>query len=355
MKERNIWWNVRGSGAGSIVAYATEITLIDPLEHHLIFQRFLNPGRISMPDFDLDIPDDSREEMIQYTIEKYGSDRVAQIAAFGRMKARAAVRDVGRALDIPLAEVDRVAKMIPAIPGKPVTIEKSLTEGNEFYSPDLVEIYNKNPQIRELIDSAQKIEGVARHSSTHAAAVIVTDRPIDEYVPMLRPQKAVITNGITQFEFPICESIGLLKVDFLGLATLSIMREASDLIYARHGKRYSLQNIPRNHEEAFKLLAGGEVTGVFQVESAGMRRILADMQPHNFQQTLSIDSTTEKRLPTAIQSWSRSSLRRWALSSIKSRSCGSRRIWLGIMLQKRTSCVRLWPRRRKKTFSSISL
>jgi len=141
MEKRNIWWNVRGSGAGSIVAYATKITLIDPLEHHLIFQRFLNPGRVSMPDFDLDIPDDSREEMIRYTIEKYGNDRVAQIAAFGRMKARAAVRDVGRALDIPLDEVDRVAKFIPAIPGKPVTIEKSLTEGNEFYSPELVEVY----------------------------------------------------------------------------------------------------------------------------------------------------------------------------------------------------------------------
>ncbi len=290
MKRRNIWWNVRGSGAGSIVAYATEITLIDPLEHDLIFERFLNPGRVSMPDFDLDIPDDSREEMIRYTQDKYGSDHVAQIVAFGRMKARAAVRDVGRALDIPLPDVDRIARLIPAIPGKNVTIEACLTEGAEFYSPELAQIYKSDESVRGLIDATRQLEGVARHASTHAAAVIVTDKPLRDLVPIMRPQKTVVTETMAQFEFPICESIGLLKVDFLGLATLSIMREAARLIEERHGVHYTLQNIPTDDPESFKLLSSGEVVGVFQVESAGMRRILTEMHPSNIKHIMAVVS-----------------------------------------------------------------
>ncbi|NOX63987.1 MAG: DNA polymerase III subunit alpha [Chloroflexi bacterium] len=290
MKRRNIWWNVRGSGAGSIVAYAIGITLIDPLEHGLIFERFLNPGRVSMPDFDLDIPDDSREEMIRYTIEKYGSDHVAQIVAFGRMKARAAVRDVGRAFEMPLEEVDRIAKLIPAIPGKPVTIEKVLDPESEFYSAELMERYKKEEDVHKLIDAAKRIEGTARHASTHAAAVLITDKPLTEYIPIMRPQKAVVTEAVAQFEFPICESIGLLKVDFLGLATLTVMREAARLIRERHGKEYTLQNIPDDDPEAFKLLSSGEVTGIFQVESAGMRRILSEMRPTRFQHIMAVVS-----------------------------------------------------------------
>ena len=227
---RNIWWNVRGSGAGSIVAYALEITLIDPLRHNLIFERFLNPGRISMPDFDLDYPDDQREEMIKYTLARYGEDRVAQIVSFGRMKARAAIRDVGRAMDIPLSEVDTLAKYIAAIPGKPATIANSLDPEHEFFSPDLKERYETDDQVNELVESARSLEGVARHSSVHAAAVIVTDQPLTEYVPVMRAQGSVITKSVTQFEFPVCESIGLLKVDFLGLSTLTVMRKAAELI-----------------------------------------------------------------------------------------------------------------------------
>jgi DNA polymerase-3 subunit alpha len=295
-RERNIWWNVRGSGAGSIVAYAIGITLIEPLRHALIFERFLNPGRISMPDFDLDYPDDQREEMIRYTIERYGSNRVAQIVSFGRMKARAAIRDVGRAMDVPLSEVDVLAKYITAIPGKPCTIDDALTPEHEFYSAELKQQYQEVDHVRELVDLARTLEGVARHASVHAAAVIITDRPLTEYVPVMRAQGSVITETVTQFEFPICESIGLLKVDFLGLSTLTIMRKAAELIKERHGLDFNLENIPMDQPEAFKalphlpppekafeLLAKGDVTGVFQVEGSGMRRVLTDMKPTKFE------------------------------------------------------------------------
>jgi DNA polymerase-3 subunit alpha len=294
-REQNIWWNVRGSGAGSIVAYALGITLIDPLRHNLIFERFLNPGRISMPDFDLDYPDDQREHMIDYTRRRYGDKRVAQIVSFGRMKARAAIRDVGRALDIPLSEVDTLAKYIPAIPGKPVTIDNTLAPEHEFYSAELQARYENDGQVKELVDFARNLEGVARHSSVHAAAVIITDKDLTEYVPVMRAQRSVITESVTQFEFPICESIGLLKVDFLGLSTLTVMRKAAELIKERHGLDFTLSNIPMDNpelfneypdfpppEKAFELLASGDVTGVFQVEGSGMRRVLSEMKPTKF-------------------------------------------------------------------------
>lgn len=295
-REQNIWWNVRGSGAGSIVAYACGITLIDPLLHNLIFERFLNPGRISMPDFDLDYPDDQRERMIEYTRQRYGDDNVAQIVSFGRMKARAAIRDVGRAMDIPLSEVDTIAKYIAAIPGKPATIANTLDPEHEFFAPELKERYESDPRVKELVDSARSLEGVARHSSVHAAAVIVTDRPLTEYVPVMRAQGSVITKSVTQFEFPVCESIGLLKVDFLGLSTLTVMRRAAELIKARHGLEFNLTNLPMDNpeafaqypdyppaEKAFELLASGDVTGVFQVEGSGMRRVLTEMKPTRFE------------------------------------------------------------------------
>ena len=285
-RQRNIWWNVRGSGAGSVVAYCIGITGIDPLKNNLIFERFLNPGRVTMPDFDLDFPDDQREDMIRYTLEKYGEDQVAQIVTFGRMKARAAIRDVGRAKEIPLNEVDQIAKLIPAIPGKPATIRDVLTPGHDFYSGDLAEKYAKDERVRDLLDTSMNLEGVARHSSVHAAAVIVADRELTHYTPLMRGNKNTITSTITQYEFPILESIGLLKVDFLGLSTLSVMREAARLIRERHDIDYSLANIPFEDEdaaEAFKLLSSGEVSGVFQVEGQGMRRVLTEMQPNAFE------------------------------------------------------------------------
>ncbi len=281
-KRRGIWWNVRGSGAGSIVAYASGITNLDPLRNKLIFERFLNPGRVTMPDFDLDFPDDQREELIRYTVDKYGRDQVAQIVTFGRMKARAAVRDVGRAMDIPLTDVDRLAKLIPAIPGKPVTIREVLTDEHEFYSSELREQYESQDHVKELLDTAGELEGVARHSSIHAAAVIVADKPLINYTPLMRPPKSAVTETVTQYEFPILESIGLLKIDFLGLSTLTLMREATRLILERHGVEFTLDNIPLDDPTTYALLTSGDVMGVFQVEGAGMRRVLMELRPGEF-------------------------------------------------------------------------
>ncbi|BAL99069.1 MULTISPECIES: DNA polymerase III subunit alpha [Caldilinea] len=292
-RSRNIWWNVRGSGAGSLVAYCIGITSIDPLKNNLIFERFLNPGRVTMPDFDLDFPDDQREEMIRYTVQKYGESQVAQIATFNRMKAKAAVRDVGRAQGIELSKVDYIAKLIPGIPGKPVTIKDCLTEGHEFYSQELVDLYNKEEWVRKLLDTAMQLEGVARNAGVHAAAVIVADRELTHYTPLMRGSKSTVTSTIAQYEFPILESIGLLKVDFLGLSTLSVMREATRLIKERHGIEYTLQTIPYEGEaarEAFKLLSSGEVSGVFQVESQGMRRVLTEMKPSTFEHIVAVIS-----------------------------------------------------------------
>jgi DNA polymerase-3 subunit alpha len=280
-KEHDIWWNVRGSGAGSMVAYCTGITRLDPLAHGLIFERFLNPGRVSMPDIDMDFPDDRRGELIEYTVGKYGQENVAQIIAFGTMGARAAVRDVGRTLDIPLGEVDAVAKLIPAIPGKPVSLAEAIEQ-----VPELQQKYQSTDYIHQLLDTAQKLEGVTRHASTHAAGVIISDRPLIEYAPLHRPTKGADDSGlgiVTQFEMNTCEAIGLLKIDFLGLSTLTIMRRACELIRQNYGVELNLVNIPINDPASFELMARGDVAGVFQVEGAGMRRVLMDMRPTQFE------------------------------------------------------------------------
>ncbi len=275
-RKKNIWWNVRGSGAGSLVAYAIGITNLDPLPNHLIFERFLNPGRVSMPDFDLDYPDDQRDQMIEYTLQKYGDDRVAQIVVFGTMKARASVRDVARVMNIPLDEVDRIAKLIPS--GPKATLDKALEE-----VPELKELYQKDAQVRELLDNARKLEGVARHISIHPAAVIIADKPLINYTPLVRAPSKAVRDYITQFTYPVLESLGLLKMDFLGLATLTIMRVAAEIIKERHGVTYTLHNIPIDDPRAYELLASGEVTGVFQVESEGMRGVLRSMKPTKFE------------------------------------------------------------------------
>jgi DNA polymerase-3 subunit alpha len=275
-RSRNIWWNVRGSGAGSLVAYATGITHLDPLANHLLFERFLNPGRVSMPDIDLDYPDDRRDEMISYAVQKYGKDNVAQIVTFGTMGARAAIRDVGRAMDIPLPEVDRVAKLIPG--GPKVKISDGLEQ-----SPELKELYDSHDYIRQLVDTAMHLEGVARHASTHAAGVIISDKPLIEYTPLHRPTKGDASGAITQYPMEILEAIGLLKIDFLGLSTLTIMRKACELIEARHGIKMDLNTIPVDDDKVFQLLSSGNVTGVFQVESEGMRRVLTRMKPTRFE------------------------------------------------------------------------
>ncbi len=276
-REQGIWYNARGSAAGSIVAYSLDITLVDPIQHGLIFERFLNPGRISMPDIDLDFRDDRRAEVIEYAARKYGEDKVAQIITFGTLGARAAIRDVGRVMDVPLGEVDRVAKLIPNIPGKPVTIHQALEE-----VPDFKQLYDGTPYLQELIDTAAQVEGVVRNAGTHAAGVIITDRPIIEYIPLHRPTGSSEESPVkivTQFEMSILDSLGLLKVDFLGLATLTIMARACDLICQRHDIDFNLDNIPTDDPATYELLGRGETAGVFQVEGSGMRRWLMEMKP----------------------------------------------------------------------------
>ena len=281
-KDRDIWWNVRGSAAGSIVAYTLGITNLDPLKHGLIFERFLNPGRVTMPDIDLDFPDERRDEMIRYAAEKYGQDMVAQIITFGTMGARAAIRDAGRALDIPLPEVDAVAKLIP--PGPKVKIQDGLDK-----VPELQELYESKDYIRELIDTARSLEGVARHASTHAAGVVIADAPLINYTPLHRPTGGEDGNiAVTQYPMEVLEDIGLLKIDFLGLSTLTVMRKAVDLIRQHHGLQLDMDTIPTDDPVIFELLSSGEVTGVFQVESSGMRSVLTDMQPTCFEDIVAV-------------------------------------------------------------------
>ncbi len=296
-KDNDIWWNVRGSGAGSVVAYTLGITSIDPLANGLIFERFLNPGRVSMPDIDLDYPDDARHWMVAYTKRRYGAEKVAQIITFGTLGARAAIRDVGRAMDMPLSEVDAIAKLVPAIPGKPVKIENVLDKEHEFYSPDLEERYKRETAVKKLLDTARNLEGVARHASSHAAGVIISDRPLHEYVPLNRPTGGEEGLGgldrVTQWPMEIVEAIGLLKVDFLGLSTLTVMRRAARLIEERYGTVYTMDNIPydeghvgpdptKKPELLFDILGKGQVGGIFQVEGAGMKRLMMEMRPRRF-------------------------------------------------------------------------
>ncbi len=271
-KEHGIWWNVRGSGASSLVAYSLYITHLDPLPHKLIFERFLNPSRVSMPDIDLDFPDDRRDELIQYTVQKYGQENVAQIITFGTMGPRAVIRDVGRVMDLELRQVDRIAKLVP--PGPHTKIADALKQ------PDLKEEIEKNEEVRELIKIAQRLEGITRHASTHAAGVIISDKPLVNYTPLHRIAREGPIGVMTEFVGETLEGdIGLLKVDFLGLATLTIMQRAAALIEARHGVKLALETIPTDDPESYKLLSTGEVTGIFQVESPGMRRVLRNMQP----------------------------------------------------------------------------
>lgn len=276
-KEQGIWYNARGSAAGSLVAYALDINLIDPLEHDLMFERFLQKGRVNMPDIDLDFQDDRRAEMMQYCAVKYGEDKVAQIITFGTMGARGSIRDVGRVMDIPISEVDRVAKLIPAIPGKPVTIQETLKESEE-----LRQLYDSADFYKELIDTASRMEGTIRNAGTHAAGVIITDKPIMDYVPLHRPTSQSDDNPIntvTQYEMAIIDHLGLLKVDFLGLTTLTIMSKACDLIRERHGKAFDLRTIPTDDPEVYDFISQGHTTGMFQLEGAGMTRYITEMKP----------------------------------------------------------------------------
>lgn len=275
-RKQNILFGVRGSAAASLALYCLGITAIDPIVYKLVFERFLNIERREPPDIDLDFQDDRRDEMIAYVTQKYGADHVAQIITFGTLGARAALRDVGRALGIPYGQVDRVARLVPARPN--ITLEQALAESQE-----LQKIYHDDSTIRNLIDTAKKLEGIARHASTHAAGVVISKEPLTHYVPLQRVTKGseqFIT--MTQFSMDSVARLGLLKLDFLGLANLTILSNTIDTINKAYDTTIDLQHIPLDDPLTFKLLASGETSGIFQLESAGMRRYIKELGPTNF-------------------------------------------------------------------------
>jgi len=276
----------RGSAAGSIVSYLLNITNVDPLKYNLLFERFLNPERISMPDIDLDFADHRRDEVLKYVSDKYGEDHVAQIITFGTMAARGGIRDAGRALGFSYDFCDRVAKMIPYNPnmGEKSGFLKKCIEA----VAELREAYNTNADVKKLVDAAMKLEGVARHSSTHACAVVITPGVLTEYLPLQRDSNE--GNIITQYEMHAVEDLGLLKMDFLGLANLSIIEDTLNLIQRKHGTLINIDQIPLDDAQTFKLLQTAKTTGVFQLESSGMKRYLKELKPTEIEDIIAMVS-----------------------------------------------------------------
>ena len=264
----------RGSGAGSVVAWALTITDLDPLAHGLLFERFLNPERVSMPDFDIDFCETRRGEVIQYVQQRYGRGQVAQIITFGKLKARAVLKDVGRVLQMPYGQVDRIAKMIPNHPTDPWTLERALNGVSE-----LVAERDRDPKVAHLLEIALRLEGLPRHSSTHAAGVVIGDRPLSQLVPMYRDPRSDMP--VTQFDMKWVEKAGLVKFDFLGLKTLSVLQRAKELL-ALKGVALDLARLPLDDAETYALIARGDTVGVFQFESEGMRRALTQVRPDCF-------------------------------------------------------------------------
>ncbi len=268
----------RGSGAGSLCAYCIGITGIDPIKYNLIFERFLNPERVSMPDFDIDFCKERRAEVIDYVIRKYGADHVAQIVAFGTMAARASVRDVGRALAIPYASVDSVAKLIPSEIN--MTIKKALT-----ISTELKKIYDTDPVVHNLLDVAMSIEGMPRHITIHAAGVVITDRPVSDYVPLSKSDDSIVT----QFTMTTLEELGLLKMDFLGLRNLTVIDDAVKMVRETEPD-FNINDIPEDDKAVFAMMSSGNSDGVFQFESQGMKNVLAQLKPRSIEDLIAVIS-----------------------------------------------------------------
>lgn len=263
----------RGSAAGSMVSYCLEITNLDPIKYSLLFERFLNPNRVTMPDIDIDFCFERRQEVIDYVVQKYGKDRVVQIVTFGTMAARGVIRDVGRALDLPYSQVDTVAKMIPTELG--ITIDKAL-KGN----PEFRELYESDSQIHYLIDMSKRLEGLPRHTSMHAAGVVISPKAIDEYVPLSRGADDAIT---TQFTMTTLEELGLLKMDFLGLRTLTVIQNAQKLVNRQPGMNLDMDKIDYNDKNVFELISSGKTEGIFQLESTGMKNFMKELKPQNLE------------------------------------------------------------------------
>src|SRR5471032_126607 len=270
-RARGIPVGVRGSGASSLVAWALDITNLDPLRFCLFFERFLNPERLSMPDFDIDFCQERRDEVVRYVRGKYGHDRVAQIMALGSLQARAAVRDAGRVLQMPLGLVDRIAKLIPNPPGHPVSLKEAIAG-----EPRLQQIAESEPLAKRLFEITGKIEGLYRHASTHPAGLVIGDRPLDEILPLYRDPRSDMQ--VTQFDYEDAEKAGLVKFDFLGLKTLTVISKAQDLLKAR-GITIDTQTIDFTDPAAFEMLSRGDSVGVFQLEGSGMRDLLRKMKP----------------------------------------------------------------------------
>jgi DNA polymerase-3 subunit alpha len=275
-RRKGILFGVRGSAASSIILRCLGITEIDPIKQKLVFERFLNFERKEMPDVDLDFQDDRREEVIAYVSQKFGQDHVAQIITFGTLGAKAAIRDIGRALGMTYADVDRVARLVPFGPG--VTLTRALEQNAEFKT-----IYNEDPTIRKLVDTARKVEGISRHGSTHAAGVVISKDPLTRHVPLQKVSKGNGEGGV-MVQFPMADvaRIGLLKMDFLGLANLSIIGKAREIIMNSRGIEVDLHNIPIDDKKTYELLSSGETAGVFQLEGTGMRRYIRELKPTNF-------------------------------------------------------------------------
>lgn len=262
----------RGSAAGSIVSYCLGITDIDPIKYSLIFERFLNPERVSMPDIDVDFCYERRQEVIDYVVDKYGKDCVVQIVTFGTMAARAVIKDVGRVLDLPYAMVDNIAKMVPREIG--ITIDKALKE-----NPDLRNAYDSDPQIKDLIDKSKRLEGLPRHASMHAAGVLISQKAVDEYVPVATGADGVV---VAQFVMTTLEELGLLKMDFLGLRTLTVIRDAEELIKKKNPD-FDMEKIDYEDKAVYDLISTGRCDGIFQLESAGMKSFMKELKPQNIE------------------------------------------------------------------------
>ncbi|MDD5584401.1 MAG: DNA polymerase III subunit alpha, partial [Candidatus Omnitrophica bacterium] len=270
----------RGSAAGSLVSYILRITDIDPLKYNLIFERFLNPERISMPDIDIDFCYERRGQVLEYVGTKYGLDNVAQIITFGTMQARAVIRDVGRVMGFSYTDVDKIAKMIPQMPGKQVSLKEALSS-----NPDLENVYNSDDGIKRLIDVASKLEGLSRHASTHAAGVVISDKPLIDRIPLIRGSEGEVVTG---FDMESLEKTGLLKMDFLGLKTLTVIDETVKIIKRTRSLTINILEIPMEDKKAFSLLAHGDTIGVFQLESRGMRDILNKLVPTQFEDLIAV-------------------------------------------------------------------
>jgi DNA polymerase-3 subunit alpha len=270
----------RGSGAGSVVAWALTITDLDPLRFGLLFERFLNPDRISMPDFDIDFCQDRRDEVIRYVQEKYGRDHVAQIITFGKLQARAVLRDVGRVLEMPYGYVDKICKLVPSNPANPPTLDEAMKA-----EPQIRQLANEDPQVDKLIRIARQLEGLYRHASTHAAGVVIGDRPLQELIPLYRDPKSDMP--VSGFSMKYVEAAGLVKFDFLGLKTLTVLSRAEKLV-RETGAELDISKIPLDDKTTFELIAEGDTTGVFQLESSGMVQVLKNLRPDTFEDIIAV-------------------------------------------------------------------